>query len=170
MRLRSGNLPRLVVRKSLRHLRLQLVEYAPTGDRILLEAHTAELRESGWKGGSSGTPAAYLCGILLAKKAKQAKIAKAIPDLGNYASVKGAVLYAALKGTVDGGLDVPLAKEVVPDERRLTGATIAGWAAALKKEHPDRYQRQFSACLGRGLEPERLPEHVGQVKKALAGA
>jgi large subunit ribosomal protein L18 len=170
MRLLQGGLPRLVVRKSQKHFRLQLVEYTPTGDRVVAEAHTRELRASGWKGATSGTPAAYLCGILLARKAKAANVAKATPDLGSYTSVKGAVLYAALKGAVDGGLTVPLAPEVVPDQKRLTGETTATWAAKLKKERPEHYKRQFSGCLSRGLEPERLPEHVGQVKKALAGA
>jgi large subunit ribosomal protein L18 len=170
MKLLAGGKPRLVVRKSLKHFRLQVVEYSPAGDKVLIEAHTAELRKSGWKGGTGGTPAAYLCGLLLARKARQARIAEAVPDIGSYASVKGAVLYAALKGAVDGGLKVPLAAEVVPHDDRLTGKAIAAWAAQLRKSNPDQYKRQFSACLGRGLEPEHLPEHVASVKKALAGA
>jgi large subunit ribosomal protein L18 len=170
MRLLKGQVPRLVVRKSLKHLRLQLVDYSPTGDNVLVEAHTAELTKSGWKGGTGGTPAAYLCGLLLAKKAKAAKIAQATPDLGRYLSVKGAVLYAALKGVVDGGLQVPLAPEVVPAEDRLSGKSIAQWAAHLHKSSPDHYKRQFSGMLARGLEPEHLPEHVTSIKKALMGA
>ena len=46
----SGSL-RLVVRKSLKHINLQIVEAKFEGDSVLAHAGTIELKKFGWKGG-----------------------------------------------------------------------------------------------------------------------
>ena len=163
--LQSGQL-RLVVRKSLNNITLQIIEPHQQGDKVILSASTRELVKLGWKGSRGNLPAAYLAGLLLGKKAKQKKIAGCIADLGLYRSVKGSRLYAALKGAVDSGLNVPVAKEVLPDEKRVNGSHIANWAAKLKAE-PAKYQKMFSGYLKQGIAPEMLAKHFEEIKKKL---
>ena len=143
---------------------MQVVEFAPAGDKVLVSAHSRELRKLGWKGPLNNLPAAYLCGLLLGKKAKAKKVTDAIIDLGLNVSVKGAALYAAIKGLVDAGLKVPHSKEVLPPENRIKGEHIAAWATKLKA-HPDQYQKMFNQYLKAGLQPEQLPAHLEEIKK-----
>ena len=63
--LRSG-LARAVVRKSLNQTQVQIVSYGEGGDRVLVSAVGAELRELGWTGGTGNVPAAYLVGLVIA--------------------------------------------------------------------------------------------------------
>ena len=47
-------------------------------------------------------------------------------DIGLAASTRGNRVFAALKGMVDGGLDIPHSESVLPDESRLAGEHIDG--------------------------------------------
>ena len=161
----KGRSPRVVVRKSLRHISMQIIEYSTQGDRVLTSAHTLELVKLGWKGGTDNISAAYLCGLMLAKKAKSK--GRVIADLGMYPSVHGSKLYGALKGVVDGGLQLSLGKEVIPDESRLKGEHVAKYAAMLKET--DAYKTRFSRYLKVGLAPEELPKHFEEIKKKVQG-
>jgi large subunit ribosomal protein L18 len=163
--LQSGK-PRLIVRKALKNMILQIAEQSPSGDRLIVSASTRELVKLGWKAPRGNLPAAYLAGLLLGKKAKQKKITGCIADLGLYRSVKGSRLYAALKGVVDSGLNLNVAKEVLPGEKRINGGHIAEWAAKLKNE-PEKYNKMFSAYLKQGIAPEQLPKHFEEIKKKL---
>lgn len=156
---------RVVVRKSLRHISMQIIEYSTQGDKVIASAHTRELIKQGWKGGTDNISAAYLCGLLLAKKANSK--GRIIADLGMYPSVHGSKLYASLKGVVDGGLKLSLGEEVVPDESRLKGEHIAKYAIMLKNS--DAYKTRFSRYLKVGLAPEELPKHFEEMKKKIQG-
>ncbi|HLC32810.1 MAG TPA: 50S ribosomal protein L18, partial [Candidatus Nanoarchaeia archaeon] len=96
MKLLLGSKPRIVLRKSSKHVSLQIVEFHPNGDTVIASANSSELEKFGWKGGSGNTSAAYLTGMLLAKKAK--KNLACVLDIGQMSSVKGATIYAAAKG------------------------------------------------------------------------
>lgn len=157
---------RMVVRKSLKHILMQLIDYAPQGDKVLVTAHTKELAKHGWKGSTDNISAAYLCGMLLAKKAKAKKITKSIADLGPYASVKGSKLYAAVKGAVDGGLHIPFDASVAPDAKRIRGEHVANWATHVKKD-AKKHPHAFTQYTKHGLVPEQLPAHFDDVKKKL---
>lgn len=169
LKLLASNKPRIVVRKSLKNIQLQVIEYSPTGDKVLLNAHSRELAKYGWKADMSNTPAAYLVGFLLGTKAKKTKLNEGIADIGGHTSVKGCVVYAALKGVSDAGMNVPLSEDVVPNTERLQGEHIARWAAELKAKDPARYQRVFSKYLKNSLNPEELPKHMAQVKQKIMG-
>ena len=166
LKLLSGDTVRFVIRKSLHHMRLQIIEYEPTGDKVLVSATTQELAKQGYKGATCNVPAAYLCGILLARKAKAAKIARAVADIGLSTPVGGSVLFAAVAGARDGGLDVPTSVEALPAADRLAGKHIADYAKLLKKDEA-RYKRTFSSYLKKGLAPEQLPAHIEEMKKKL---
>ncbi|MBU2637556.1 MAG: 50S ribosomal protein L18 [Nanoarchaeota archaeon] len=122
----KSGMPRLVIRKTLNNIIAQVVNYETKGDRVIVSAHSRELLKLGWKGRRRNLPAAYLTGMLCGLKAKEKKIENAILDMGLYTSVKGNVIYAALKGAVDAGLNVPHDDSVMPPEDRLKGKHIKG--------------------------------------------
>ncbi len=159
MRLLLGDKPRLTVRKSLKHIRIQIIEFQPKGDRVVLSANSGELAEYGWKASTSNTSAAYLTGLLIAKKANKKDC---VLDIGQYSNTKGNVLYAAAKGAIDGGLKIALAKEVIPDEKRIRGEHIAEYAKMLKTK--GKYEKQFGEYIKKGITPETLPQQFEQAK------
>ena len=119
---------RLVVRKALRNLQAQLIEYNENGDKIILSASTKELEKKfNLKSPKSNLPAAYLLGLLIGKKALKKGIKKAILDIGMYRSVKGSKLYGVLKGALDAGLSIPHSKETLPSNDRITGKHIVDY-------------------------------------------
>ncbi len=116
--------PRAVVRKSHRNIIVQLIEFDPSGDRVIAASEAFDLRKHGWKGSTSNTPAAYLTGYLAGKKAISAGITGAVLDIGLSAPTKGGRVFATLKGLVDAGLDIPYSEDVVPSEERIRGEHI----------------------------------------------
>jgi len=119
--------PRLVVRKSLKHMQAQLVLFEPAGDKVLASAHSRELKNSGYNCATSNMSAAYLTGVLLAKKAKDKTIKHAVVDLGLYARSLKSNLFAVVKGARDGGLDVPADESALPSDERVAGAHVAAY-------------------------------------------
>lgn len=124
LELLKGKEARLVVRRTNKHIIMQLVEYHPDGDKILLGVSSKVLESMGWAHSGKNIPAAYLTGLLLGKTAATKKITKAHLDLGLRTPIIGSRLYAALKGAIDAGLDVPASKEVFPTEERIAGKHI----------------------------------------------
>src|SRR3989344_4925293 len=102
--LESGKV-RLVVRKSLQHISVQLISYHQEGDRVLAFSHSKELVEYGWKGPTSNLPSAYLTAYLCGFKAKKKSGKDFIADFGLYMVSKDLRLFASLKGALDGGLE-----------------------------------------------------------------
>ena len=141
--LTSGK-PRIVIRKSLCNINLQIVEYKPEGDNVLVSANSKELVKLGYILNRGNIPAAYLTGLLLGQKAKKKAVKEAIVDAGLNIHVRGSRIYAALKGIVDSGLKVPCSKEVFPPDERINGTHISNYAEKLKKENKEKYEKQFS--------------------------
>ena len=163
--------PRLVVRKTARHITVQVVEAKPGGDRTLAAAYSKELETSfGWKGGCKNTPAAYLVGLLVGLRAKKAGIEEAILDIGLHVPSKGAKVFAAAMGAVDAGLKIPIGETILPEEDRIKGEHIANYAKLLKEKSPETYEKRFSKYLEKGLAPEKLPEHFEEVKQKILAA
>jgi large subunit ribosomal protein L18 len=164
--LRSGK-PRLVVRVSLKHVLAQVIRATPGGDLTLAYAYSKELEGLGWKGGTSNTSAAYLVGLLCGYRAIKAGAKECVLDLSAGSPTPQANEFAALKGALDAGLQIPHGEEVLPSEERLRGEHISKYAAKLKSGGEDAYRARFSAYLKRGLLPEQLPEHFNQVKQVI---
>jgi large subunit ribosomal protein L18 len=119
--------PRMVVRRTNRHVIVQLVIAGMEGDRTLVSANSAELEKYGYTGSTSSTPAAYLTGMLFAAKAKKAQHDRAILDIGLNRATPGARMFAALRGAVEGGLEVPHSEEILPADERIKGEHIAAY-------------------------------------------
>ncbi len=165
----KGGKPRMVVRKTNRYIIVQFVEFKPEGDRVLAYAFSKELSKYGWPYSGKSLPAAYLTGYLAAKRALDAGINEAILDIGRYTSTKGSRLYAALKGAVDAGLQVPHSEEVLPEEERIRGEHIASWASELYEKDREFYERQFSDYIRRGLDPREIPKIFDSVLEKIRG-
>jgi len=121
--IKSGKI-RLVIRKSLSNISVQLVNFNPRGDQIVASAVSTELKKFGWVK-TGNTPAAYLTGLLAGKKAKEKNVKEAVLDLGIQTSTKGSRIYAALKGVLDAGINVPHSKDILPSEDRINGKHIS---------------------------------------------
>jgi len=131
--LKSGK-PRAVVRKTLKYIIVQIVEYHEDGDKILVGVNSSHLRKYGWSGSFKNTPAAYLTGYLAGKLALKKGINEAVLDIGLQSPVKGSRVFAALKGLVDAGLNVPHSEEVYPSEDRIKGKHISDDVAKMFEE------------------------------------
>jgi large subunit ribosomal protein L18 len=160
--------PRLVIRRTNQYIWVQIMLAKPQGDVTVAAAHSRELvKRYGWLGGTKNTPAAYLTGLLAGLRGLQAGVSYAVADIGLHRPVRGSRVFAAVKGAVDAGLEVPHGEEVLPDESRIRGEHIAAYAAMLKEKDPEFYAARFSLYLSRGLEPERLPDHFEEVKSKI---
>lgn len=116
--------PRVVVRKSNASITLQLVVAEQRGDRTLLTVNSRELRDFGYELGTGNLPAAYLTGFLFGKRMLAQGLSEGVADIGLHSSTKGCRVYAAIKGVVDAGVDLPHSPEVFPSEERIRGEHI----------------------------------------------
>ncbi|MCK9151330.1 50S ribosomal protein L18 [Methanobacterium alcaliphilum] len=155
---------RLVVRISNNHVIAQIINVAENGDETLVSAHSKELEKLGWLAGTKNTSAAYLTAYLCAKKALNRGIDGAVLDIGLKSSTTGSKVFAALKGAVDAGLNVPHGESILPDESRITGEHIAEYAKSLDDAE---LKNKFSKYLEKGLSPVDLPDHFEEIKNKI---
>jgi len=155
---------RFVVRKSNRYLTLQIIKPTPLGDITLASVHTSELlKKLGWRGGLKSTPAAYLAGVLLGIKARLMGVEEAVLDIGMHTPSRGSKIFAAVKGALDAGLKIPVNEDMIPGWDRIRGGDIARYAEELYSKDPERFKRQFSEILSRGLDPRGMVAHFDEV-------
>ena len=162
-----SGLPRLVARKTNKHIVAQIVEASIEGDRVLASAHSSELRKKfGWLGSLKNLPAAYLTGLLCGYRALKRNVKKAILDIGLQTPSKGARIFAVMKGCIDAGIEIPHGEEILPSDERIEGQHISDYASILSST-PEVYSKRFSEYLSRGLRPENIVEHFSVVKKKI---
>jgi large subunit ribosomal protein L18 len=159
--LKSG-LPRVVVRKSNRAVRLQIIEYVLTGDKVIATANSKELIEFGWRP-RCNIPTAYLTGMLLARKAKKTTKGSVIPDIGLYRPVKSSVAFAAIKGCMDNGLKIPGSIEV--DKAKISGKAIKDYAQKLSAAGSKR--PQFARYAKENFDVSKIDETFEAVRKKI---
>lgn len=159
--------PRLVTRSSINNIIAQIIIAKPTGDQVLVSAHSKELtKKYGWKAPRGNLPAAYLTGFLCGLKAKAGGVEEAILDIGLYPPSKGARIFAVLRGVVDAKVNIPHSEEKLPDEKRIRGEHIVRYAESLASNN-EEYQSKFSRYLRQQIQPESLPKHFEEVKKEM---
>ncbi len=118
LKLVKSGMARAVVRRTNRYYIVQFIELGSSGDAVVASASSIELRKYGWKGAASNSAAAYLTGLLAARRAVRKGISAAILDAGLVSPAKNSGIYAALNGLVEGGLEVPHGEDIlVPAER-----------------------------------------------------
>ena len=157
---------RLVIRKSLNKIYLQLIKYEVSGDKVLFSLNSSGLRKYGWKYKLNNMPACYLTGLLFGLEAKKRKFEEAVLDIGMNISVAGSSLYSALKGVVDAGLLIPHNEKILPNEERIAGKHITDYTSLLKKE-PEQYKKQFSSYLNKNADPEEMSKSFNETKQKI---
>ena len=163
-----SKIPRLIVRSSLKHMTVQIVEAQPNGDRVIASANSRELINAyDWKGSCSNLPSAYLTGFLCGLRAMRKDVKKAILDIGLFYPTKGSRLFASLKGATDAGMEIPCEKEKLPDEKRVSGQHIAEYAKQLSTSEQTAYRARFSKYIKENLQPEQLPTHFSETKEKI---
>ena len=160
---------RLVIRKSVDNISAQIIEYYEEGDKVLMSAHSKELLGLGWKFGRSSVPAAYLTGLLIGKKAMDAKLTRVVPDFGFQRSTKGSKIYAVLKGVKDAGIDVPVSEDMLPADDRVDGSHISSYAGKLKDESKELFKKQFGRYEKEGMDPAAMKKTFEDIKKKIIG-
>ena len=163
--LKSGK-SRFVVRKTGKHVIVQLSTHTDKGDKILTQVNSKELLKYKWPE-RCNSPSAYLAGFLCAKKAAKEKITEAVLDIGLQKASKGNLIFSAVKGAIDGGLSIPMPEDMAA-AGRMNGEHIAAYAKAIKGT--DKYEKQFSSYLKEKVDPEKLPELFEKVKKEIGGS
>jgi len=155
LRLLKSGKPRLVARKSNRHVRAQLVATGPSGDETIASAHSGDLAEYGWEAPTGNLPSAYLTGYLAGKRALAAGLEEAVLDIGLNSPTPGSKVFAVQEGAIDAGLEVPHNEAVFADWDRTRGEHIATYADSL--EEP--LYGEFDAAA--------LPEHFDDVLETI---
>ncbi len=164
-RLLISRRPRLVVRKTNTNTIVQVVNAEVIGDKTLASAMSKELRNHGWSYATANVPAAYLTGLLAGRRARERGVESAVLDIGLNPPVKGSRVYAALKGAIDAGLQVPHDPEVLPDEERITGKHISAGYAHFKEDPGTGHM--FTRLEGEKVDIEAVPKQFQTVKKKL---
>jgi large subunit ribosomal protein L18 len=159
LRLLKSGKPRLVVRKSNRHITAQLVVPGSDGDETLASAHSSELAEFGWEAPTGNLPAAYLTGLLAGTRAVENEVAEAVLDIGLNSPTPGSKVFAAQEGAIDAGLDIPHNEDVFAEWERTRGEHIAEYAESKEEPH---YAGDFDAT--------ELPAHFDSVREEITEA
>lgn len=149
LRLLKSGKPRLVARKTNKHVIAQLVVARGEGDYTVANAHSSELGEFGWDAPTGNLPAAYLVGYLAGKRALDEGYEEAVLDIGLNDVTPGNKVFAVLMGASDAGLEVPHSEDVLPSWERVRGEHIAEYDGIEYTQH--------------GIDSTELPEHFDEV-------
>lgn len=187
---------RLVVRFSNRDITCQIVYSRIEGDKVLCAAYSHELPNYGVKVGLTNYAAAYCTGLLLARRllnklgldklyvgttevtGEEYNVEgvddgpgafKCYLDVGLMRTSTGAKVFGAMKGAVDGGLDIPHStkrfpgfdaesKEFNADVHRqhIFGQHVADYMRHLSEEDDEAYKRQFSQYIKLGIAADAM--------------
>jgi large subunit ribosomal protein L18 len=158
---KSGK-PRMVVRSSSRHVLVQLVEFRPMGDRVVVSVNSKELSKFKWAS-RRNLPTAYLAGYYAGMLGKKAGVEEFVLDIGLVPPIVGGLPFAAQLGAVDAGLKSPKGKGTV-DAERVKGAHIEEFAKSLEDSE---YKKRFASYLKEGFDPRKFTALFEGAKKAI---
>jgi len=189
---------RLVVRFTNRDVICQIVAADLTHDVVLASAYSHELKRYGINHGLTNYAAAYATGLLLARRVNTKYQLKdyagvkeatgedylveetgekgpftAVLDVGLVRTTTGARVFGALKGAVDGGLNIPHSNNRFPGSKKASdsgeweynpavhrkyifGGHVKDYMAALKKKDKDAFNRQFSRYIAAGIDESKI--------------
>jgi large subunit ribosomal protein L18 len=156
-----SGLPRLVIRRTNAHYFVHVVVAREEGDLTVASAHSGELEgDFGWLGHTGSAASGYLTGYLCAKRAMKAGVREAILDAGLTIPEAGSNVFAALKGTLDGGLKVPCDEGILPPMNRIRGEDLS--KAAEADDSILRFRKK-------DLDAASLPAHFDGVVEKMEG-
>lgn len=198
---------RLVVRTTNKDVVCQIAYSRMQGDIIVAAAYSHELPNYGLNVGLKNYAAHYCTGLLLARRVlKKFKLDdlykgqeeadgedynvepvddgpkpfRCFLDVGLTRTTTGNKVFGALKGALDGGLDIPHGNKRFPGydtESKnfdaethcgyIFGANIKEYMESLKEEDDETYAKQFSRYIKAGIEPEGLEDLYSGVHEAI---
>ncbi|EFJ31187.1 hypothetical protein SELMODRAFT_144921 [Selaginella moellendorffii] len=198
---------RFVVRFSNKDIVAQIAYATIAGDVIMAAAYAHELPRYGLKVGLTNYAAAYCTGLLLARRLltkmgmadiyegntdvngedynvetldENRRPFRALLDVGLVRTTTGNRVFGALKGALDGGLDIPHSEKrfagyskedkslnAEVHRKYIYGGHVAAYMLKLKDEDPEKYQSHFSQFIKEGVEPESLEELYTKVHAAI---
>jgi len=185
---------RLIVRLSNRDIICQIVYACIEGDCIVCAAYSHELPKYGIKVGLTNYAAAYCTGLLLARRILQ-KLGmdslysgcvevtgdeyvvepladgpgafRCYLDVGLARTTTGARIFGAMKGAVDGGLNIPHSVKRFPGysnedksfkaevhRDHIFGIHVANYMRILEEENDELYKKQFSKYIELGIKAD----------------
>lgn len=160
----TSGVPRVVVRFTNQKIIAQIIEFNSVGDKVIAAVDSGSLKALGWPYSGKNVPAAYLTGLLLARKALGVGCPKAILDTGFKVSLKKGKAYAFLKGLLDGNLDVPHGEvDIFPAPERIRGEHITTYAQQAGKSSGS----QFRAYLAAKVDPAAIGVTFDKVKEKI---
>jgi len=156
LRLLKSGRPRLVARKSNKHVRAQLIVPGSQGDETVASAYSGDLSEYGWEAPTGNLPAAYLTGLLAGRRAVEAGLEEAVLDIGLNSPTPGSKVFAIQEGAIDAGLEIPHNDSVLANWSRTRGEHVAEYAESLDEP---LYSGEFDAT--------DLPDHFDEIREVL---
>src|SRR4030043_113716 len=119
IKLLSGELPRIVFRKTNRYIIAEYVTSREAQDKVEIGITSKKLKGYGWPDGFEGSlksiPCAYLTGLLIGREIIRKKLKTPNDDFGMIKAVKKTKEYAFLKGVFDAGVKINCPKENFPE-------------------------------------------------------
>ncbi|KAM0946514.1 putative ribosomal protein L5 eukaryotic/L18 archaeal [Dioscorea sansibarensis] len=197
---------RFVVRFTNKDIIAQIVSASIAGDMVMAAAYAHELPRYGLEVGLTNYAAAYCTGLLLARRvlktlkmdeeyqgnveatgedfsvepAESRRPFRALLDVGLVRTTTGNRVFGALKGALDGGLDIPHSDKrfagFKKDDKQLDaelhrkyilGGHVASYMRSLMEDEPEKYQSHFSGYLKNGLEADDIEEMYKKVHAAI---
>ncbi|KAF8014047.1 hypothetical protein BT93_H0013 [Corymbia citriodora subsp. variegata] len=197
---------RFVVRFTNKDITAQIISASITGDMVLASAYSHELPNYGLEVGLTNYAAAYCTGLLLARRvlkmlemdseyegnveatgedftiepAESRRPFRALLDVGLLRTTTGNRVFGALKGALDGGLDIPHSekrfagfskdsKQLDPEVHRkyIYGGHVSAYMSSLIEDEPEKYQSHFSEYIKKGVEPDDFEALYKKVHAAI---
>ncbi|KAL6226087.1 hypothetical protein ACLB2K_000052 [Fragaria x ananassa] len=197
---------RFVVRFTNKDIVAQIVSASIAGDLVLASAYAHELPHYGLDFGLTNYAAAYCTGLLLARRVlktlemdaeyegnveatgedysveptESRRPFRALLDVGLIRTTTGNRVFGALKGALDGGLDIPHSEKrfagFSKDSKQLDaevhhkyiyGGHVAAYMRTLMEDEPEKYQTHFSEYLKKGIEADNIEEVYKKVHAAI---
>jgi len=189
---------RLIVRFTNKDIICQIAYARIYGDVIVESAYAHELPKYGVKVGLTNYAAAYCTGLLVARRILtkfglneiyegqtdangedfsvedvdgEHGAFRAYLDVGLARTSTGAKIFGALKGAVDGGIDIPHSNRRFPGydaeskeynaevhKGHILGQHVANYMEALLEDDEEAYKRQFSQFLKNGVTSDAMEQ------------
>jgi large subunit ribosomal protein L5e len=198
---------RMIVRFTNKDVVCQIAYARIDGDKIVCAAYSHELPKYGVKVGLTNYAAAYCTGLLLARRilkkfnldsiyagceevnGEQYQV-ESMPgspgafrcylDVGLARTTTGARVFGALKGAVDGGLDIPHGVKRFPGydaeskefkaevhRKHIFGQHVADYMKMLQQDDDEAYKKQFGRYIKLGITADTVEEMYKKAHTAI---
>jgi len=189
---------RMIVRFTNKDIIAQIAYARIQGDIVVAAAYSHELPRYGLKVGLTNYAAAYSTGLLLARRLLN-KLGldsiyagnenvdgedynvediegkpgafRAFLDVGLARTTTGARIFGAMKGAVDGGIDIPYSNKRFPGydseskefsgdvhRKHIFGIHVADYMRQLEEDDEEAFKRQFSQYIKNGIKADAVEE------------